>query len=122
MTSSRKPRIALGSILTECNQRGGSPSDISWFERYDLHWGEELLQVKAGVVGGGLEILRQDEADIAPLLNASTCPGGYLTAACYAQLKGELLRRLKKRCRWTAFSFPCTEAPSLKGSTTRRGT
>jgi|AP95_1055475.scaffolds.fasta_scaffold02740_6 microcystin degradation protein MlrC len=96
MTSSRKPRIALGSILTECNQRGGSPIDISWFERYDLHWGEELLQVKAGVVGGGLEILRQDEADIAPLLNASTCPGGYLTAACYAQLKGELLRRLEK--------------------------
>jgi microcystin degradation protein MlrC len=29
-----------------------------------------------------------------PLLYASTCPGGYITADCYAQLKGELLERL----------------------------
>ena len=67
MTSIRKPRIAVGSILTECNQRGGSPIDIGCLEYYDLHWGKELLQAKAGVVGGGLEILRQGDADSAPL-------------------------------------------------------
>ena len=68
--------------------------DIGWFECYDLHWGKEPLQAKAGVVGGDLEILRQGDADSTALLNASTCPGAYLTAACYSQLKDELRRRL----------------------------
>jgi microcystin degradation protein MlrC len=30
-------RIALGSILTECNELGGMLIDITWFERCDLH-------------------------------------------------------------------------------------
>ena len=88
-------RIAVGSILTECNHIGGSPIDLDWFERYDLQYGEDMLSLDSGVVGGGLTVLRESGCDIAPLLNASTCPGGYLTASCYGALKGELLRRLR---------------------------
>ena len=29
-------RIAIGTIFTECNELGGLPIDISWFERYEL--------------------------------------------------------------------------------------
>ena len=89
------PRIAIGSILTECNQLGGIPIDITWFERYDLHRGEAVLKVRSGVVGGMLEVLRERQADVVPLLTASTCPGAYLTAACYTALKTELLDRLR---------------------------
>jgi microcystin degradation protein MlrC len=71
------PRIAIGSILTECNQLGGIPIDITWFERYDLHRGEAVLKVSSGVVGGMLEVLRERQADVVPLLTASTCPGAY---------------------------------------------
>lgn len=87
-------RIAIGSIFTECNELGGVPIDLSWFERYELHRGEAILGVSNGVVGGMLQVLRQREAQIVPLLYASTCPGGPLTADCYAQLKAELLERL----------------------------
>jgi microcystin degradation protein MlrC len=89
-------RIAIGSILTECNQFGGSPIDLDWFARYDLAYGQDLLAVDAGVVGGALGVLRQEGCDLAPLVYASTCPGGYITDNCYTHLKGELINRLKK--------------------------
>ena len=68
-------RIAIGSILTECNQFGGAPTDIDWFKRYDLFYGEEVLKVNSGVVGGALDIFRETEIEIVPLIYASTCPG-----------------------------------------------
>lgn len=88
-------RVAIGSIFTECNELGGVPIDLSWFERYELHRGAALLGVSNGVVGGMLQVLRAQNAQIVPLLYASTCPGGPLTAECYAQLKAELLDRLR---------------------------
>ena len=90
-----RPRIALGSILTECNEFGGVPIDIGWFERYELCRGEEVLQVDAGVVGGMMQVMRECGAEVVPLIYASTCPGGPLTAECYTQLKTELLDRLR---------------------------
>jgi microcystin degradation protein MlrC len=89
------PRIAIGAIFTECNEFGGVPIDLSWFERYELLRGEAILAVSGGVVGGMLQVLQEREAEPVPLLYASTCPGGPLTADCYAQLKGELLARLR---------------------------
>jgi len=88
------PRIAVGSVLTECNQLGGAPIEMDWFERYDLHWGEALLETDDGVVGGALSTLRSKAAQIIPLLSASTCPGGYITQSCYDQLRDGLLQRL----------------------------
>ena len=90
-----KPRIALGSILTECNEFGGVPIDIGWFERYELCRGEEVLLVDAGVVGGMMQVMRECGAEVVPLIYASTCPGGPLTAECYTQLKTELLDSLR---------------------------
>ena len=90
-----KPRIALGSILTECNEFGGVPIDIGWFERYELCRGEEVLLVDAGVVGGMMQVMRECGAEVVPLIYASTCPGGPLIAECYTQLKTELLDRLR---------------------------
>ena len=87
--------IAIGSILTECNHLGGMPIDLDWFKRYELRYGEEILSIASGVVGGMLEILRESRTPVAPLVVASTCPGGYVTSECYEQLKAELLSRLK---------------------------
>ncbi len=89
-------RIALGSVLTECNQFGGSPIDLDWFARYELCRGDEVLALEAGVVGGALRALRSAGADIAPLISASTCPGGCMTADCYQYLRTELLDRLSR--------------------------
>ena len=89
-------RIALGSILTECNQFGGSPIDLDWFARYELCRGDEVLGLEAGVVGGSLQALYSAGADIAPLISASTCPGGCITSDCYQYLRSELLDRLSR--------------------------
>lgn len=88
-------RIALGAILTECNELGGLPIDLDWFERYELRRGDEILQLADGVVGGMLAVLGDAACKAVPLLYASTCPGGPLRAACYRDLKNELLQRLE---------------------------
>ena len=93
---SQKKRIAIGSILTESNLLGGVPIDMDWFERYELYRGEAMLQVATGVVGGMLQVLRQQRAQPVPLLYASTCPGGPVKSGCYAQLKNELIERLRR--------------------------
>lgn len=88
-------RIALGAIFTECNELGGVPITLDWFERYDLKRGDEVLGMRGGVVGGMLQVLREQAQTVVPLLYASTCPGGYVTGECYATLKAELLARLR---------------------------
>ena len=90
-----RKRVAIGSILTECNQFGGTPIDIQCFERYELRRGTDVLEVGTGVVGGMSHVLEENQVEIAPLLYASSCPGGPITAECYFQLKNELIDRLK---------------------------
>jgi microcystin degradation protein MlrC len=89
-------RVAVGSVFTECNHLGGAPTDLTAFERNELRSGDEILYASGGTVGGMLNILRQREAQIVPLLVASTCPGGPLTSSCYRTLKTELLDRLRQ--------------------------
>ncbi|MBG86043.1 MAG: hypothetical protein CMO80_03975 [Verrucomicrobiales bacterium] len=88
-------RIALGSIFIECNQLGGVPTDLGCFERCELRRGDEILKQDTGVVGGMSGVLRERQSEIVPLLVATACPSGALTADCHAQLKGELLQRLR---------------------------
>ena len=89
------PRIAVGSIFTECNQLGGAPLKLAEFERGELSRGDEVLRATAGTVGGMLDALRAGGATPVPLLVASSCPGSEVTADCYTTLKTELLERLR---------------------------
>ncbi len=89
-------RIAIGSIFTECNHFCGQPLTLQDFERTELRRGPEVLASTGGTVGGMLRVLRDRPAEIIPLIVASSCPGGTVTADCYRQLKTELLDRLAK--------------------------
>ena len=86
-------RIAVGGILTECNHLGGIPIDIGTYESTELARGEEMLAATTSVVGGMLSVLREAGAEPVPLLFASACAGGPITAECYQQLRDELLER-----------------------------
>ena len=88
-------KIAVGSLFTECNEFAGKPTELAAFERQQLCRGAEVLNLSDGTVGGMLATLRQGGAEIVPLLVASACPGGALTADCYRQLKSELLKDLR---------------------------
>jgi microcystin degradation protein MlrC len=92
----KPPRVAVGSIFTECNHLGGAATDLLAFERTELRHGDEVLQATDGTVGGMLDALRSRGAVVAPLLSASACPGGPLTSQCYRALKSELLERLRQ--------------------------
>ena len=89
------PRVAVGGILTECNDFGGQPIDVAAFERFELRYGDEVLEVAGGVMGGMLEVLAEREATSVPLLFASTSPGGPLTDECYETLRQDLLAALE---------------------------
>ncbi len=91
----RGSTIAVGSIFTECNHFGGQPTDLAAFERQQLCRGADVLEIADGTIGGALNTLRAGGARLVPLLAASTCPGGPLTADCYRRLKGELLDSLR---------------------------
>jgi len=86
--------VAVGSIFTECNQLGGKPTELEAFARQELTRGPQIFEKPSGAVAGMLDVLRTRQYAIAPLLVASTCPGGPLTPACYRALKSELLDRL----------------------------
>ena len=90
-----QPRIAIGSIFTECNHFCGVPLTLADFERTELRRGEEVLAQSVGTVGGMLHVLRERHSQVVPLLVASACPGGPISAACYSQLKDDLLQRLR---------------------------
>jgi len=109
-------RIAIGAIFTECNQLGGVPIDLAWFERYELRRGDEILAVDKGVLGGMLDILKREDCAPVPLLYASTSPGGPLTAACYAQLKGDLLDRLAAALPVDGVLLPLHGAAAAEGT------
>jgi len=93
---SKTYRIAIGSIIIECNHLGGTPATIELFRRNELRFGDEILAQKSGVVGGMLGVLRERNVEIAPLVVASACPSGPLTSACYRQLKTELVDRMRR--------------------------
>ena len=90
----RPQRVAVGSILTECNQFGGKLIEHDEFARSQLARGDDVMSIEGGAVGGMLHTLREHNADIVPLVVASAYPGGPIAHDCYAQLKADLLHDL----------------------------
>jgi microcystin degradation protein MlrC len=89
-------RIAVGSLFIECNHLGGIPADLETFRRSELRFGDEFLNASSGTVGGMLQTLGQNDTEVFPLLVASACPSGPVTAECYRYLKQELLQRIEQ--------------------------
>ncbi len=87
-------RVAIGSIFTECNELGGIPIERESFEHYELLFGDELLALDTGVVGGMLQVLKERALTPVPLLWASSLPGGPLSEDCYFNLIEDMLARL----------------------------
>ena len=90
-----KHRVALGKIFTESNHLAGSKTTLADFQRTELRRGADVLEVRDGVVGGALRVLRERGVEVVPLLVASAFPGGLLTEECYLELKKEFLDHLK---------------------------
>ena len=82
--------------LSNATILGGVPTTIEFFQRSELRYGDEVLTVNSGTVGGMRDVLKHDSVEAIPLLVATSCPSGPLTADCYNQLKTELLERLER--------------------------
>ena len=87
-------RIAVGSIFIECNHLGCVPADLEAFRRSELRFEADVLDAPGGTVAGMLQHLAQADTAACPLLVASACPSGPVSAECYEFLKGDLLQRL----------------------------
>ena len=55
----RSHRVAVGSILTECNQFGGKLIEHAEFARSQLARGQDVMSIEGGAVGGMLHTLRE---------------------------------------------------------------
>lgn len=89
-------RVAVGSVFIECNHLGGVPADLETFRRSELRFGAELLDASGGTIGGMLQTLSESDIEVCPLLVASACPSGPVTAECYEFLKDDLLQRVRQ--------------------------
>ena len=83
----RSHRVAVGSILTECNQFGGKLIERAEFARSQLARGQDVMSIEGGAVGGMVHTLRERDAETVPLVVASAYPGGPIAQECYARLK-----------------------------------
>jgi microcystin degradation protein MlrC len=85
----------VGHLHIECNELGGVATDIEVFARQDLHRGDACLHVDTGVVGGALEALRAEAAELIPTVHADSCAAGPLTSDCYRQIKRDITEPLR---------------------------
>ena len=73
--------IAIGGILTECNEFSINLMTKENFERYEYYEGNEILNLKSGVVGGMLNALNGSSFNVSPTVFASCSPGGIIEEA-----------------------------------------
>ena len=118
----RTHRVAVGSILTECNQFGGKIIELAEFSRSQLARGNDVMSIGGGAVGGMLHTLKEQNADIVPLVVASAYPGGPIAHDCYTQLKADLLSDLISALPVDGVCWRCTGRRSLRKSMTWRAT
>ena len=88
--------IAIGGILTECNEFSINLMTKENFERYEYYENNEILNLKSGVVGGMLNTLEGSSFNISPTVFASCSPGGVIEDDCYFTIKEKILNGIKR--------------------------
>ena len=87
--------IAIGGILTECNEFSINLMTKENFERYEYYESNKILNLKSGVVGGMLSALVGSSFNISPTVFASCSPGGVIEDKCYFDIKEKILNGIK---------------------------
>ncbi|MDA1343843.1 MAG: M81 family metallopeptidase, partial [Proteobacteria bacterium] len=87
--------IALGGILTECNEFSINLMTIENFKRYEYFENKEILKLQSGVVGGMLSVLNDSTFNVSPTVFASCSPGGVIEDKCYIDIKTKILEGIK---------------------------
>lgn len=92
-------RIAVAELAQETDSFSPLRAGLADFESYGLFRGGEILERMrgAGPIGGFLEIAaaQPGKVEVVPLVRAWAGAGGPITDAAFAQLKKELLDRLR---------------------------
>ena len=87
--------IAIGGILTECNEFSINLMTKENFKRYEYYEKNEILNLTSGVVGGMLSALDGSSFNISPTVFASCSPGGVIEDKCYFDIKEKILDEIK---------------------------
>src|SRR4051794_29256074 len=92
-------RIAVAELAQETDSFSPLRAGVAEFESYGLFRGNEILERMrdAGPIGGFLEIAAEqpEKAELVPLLRAWAGAGGPIADAAFAQLRAELIDRLR---------------------------
>ena len=92
------PAIAIASIFQESNGFAAIKCELADFEALTLLHGDDIraLAGSSSEVGGALQTLAATGARLVPTTVARAAPGGILTAACWTQLRDQVLLRLRR--------------------------
>jgi len=92
-------RYAVGTVSLECNSCSPERTTLDYFRRNGyLLYGEEIWDAHRGMrneLAGFLEVCRRRGIEAVPTLAAWAVPHGLVVPAAYAELKAELLGRLR---------------------------
>ena len=92
-------RYAVGTVSLECNSFSPERTTLDYFRRNGyLLYGEEIWDAHRGMrneLAGFLEVCRRRGIEAVPTLAAWAVPHGLVVPAAYAELKAELLGRLR---------------------------
>ena len=98
--------IAIGGILTECNEFSINLMTKENFKRYEYYEKNEILNLTSGVVGGMLSALDGSSFNISPTVFASCSPGGVIEDKCYFDIKEKILDEIKNMQNLKAVLLP----------------
>jgi microcystin degradation protein MlrC len=93
-----RKRIALGALLFEGNTLSPVVTERRDFASKYLVSGDAIPAALAGTnteIGGALEVFGPAGVDLVPLIATHGGAGGRVSARCYAELRDELLQRLR---------------------------
>nr|ADI19153.1 uncharacterized conserved protein [uncultured delta proteobacterium HF0130_05G09] len=91
-----KFKVGIGGIFTESNEFSKSFIDLQSFERGGIYTENQILSSNVSVVNGCLDELERNKLKVAPILYASSSPGGLVRIEAYKYLVKKFINILNK--------------------------
>ncbi|WP_280771545.1 M81 family metallopeptidase [Salipaludibacillus daqingensis] len=92
-------RIGIAFFYHESHTFSPSMTNLNDFINEGFHKGDEIIEAYAGTkteVGGFIDILRDKDAEIIPLVCAAAIPSGQVTKDAYETIKEEMISALRQ--------------------------
>ena len=92
-------KLVIGSFIEEANSFSTFKTDLQSFKEGEFLVGDEIIPYhskKGTEIGAFIEVAGKENVQLLPLVSASACPGGIVTAETYNKIKMLFLEKLRQ--------------------------